>query len=122
MLISHFDRKISHFAQFFLSGKRLWLGNWDNFRDVFRVAPWTDVFSKSDNDCATEVTSWLSVGINTIIPSRKYQIKLHSSPWFSPACIAAIAHRNCFYHMFQCDRWISSSSFFSPLLVITVNQ
>ena len=32
---------------------------------------------------------------------RKYQVKLHASPWFSAACAAAIVRRNhffCLYH------------------------
>ena len=28
-------------------------------------------------------------------------MKPHSSPWFSPACAAAIAHRNHYFHIFQ---------------------
>ena len=32
---------------------------------------------------------------------RKYQVKLHSSPWFSAACAAAIIHRNHFFRLYQ---------------------
>ena len=32
---------------------------------------------------------------------RKYQVKPHSSPWFSAACAAAIVHRNHFFRLFQ---------------------
>jgi len=28
-------------------------------------------------------------------------VKTHSSPWFSPAIAAAIAHRNHYFHIFQ---------------------
>ena len=38
------------------------------------------------------------------IPHRKYQIKPHSSPWFSAACVAAIVHRN---HCFVCTKRIN---------------
>ena len=31
------------------------------------------------------------------IPHRKYQVKPHSSPWFSAACVAAIVQRNDFF-------------------------
>ena len=34
-------------------------------------------------------------------PSSKYQVKPHSSPWFSAACAAAIVHRNHFYRLYQ---------------------
>ena len=45
--------------------------------------------------------SWLLAGRDAFVPSRKYQVKPHSSPWFSPACAAAIAHRNHYFHLFQ---------------------
>ena len=32
---------------------------------------------------------------------RKYQVKPHSSPWFSAACAVAIVHRN---HFFVCSK------------------
>ena len=35
------------------------------------------------------------------MPHCKYQVKCHSSPWFSAACAAAIAHRNQFFHLYQ---------------------
>ena len=35
------------------------------------------------------------------IPHRKYQFKLHSSPWFSAACAAAIVHRKHFFCLYQ---------------------
>ena len=34
------------------------------------------------------------MGIDVYIPHHKYQVKRHSSPWFSAACTAAIAHRS----------------------------
>ena len=51
----------------------------DHLRDV----PWEDI-SKFR----------VQVGIDVYIPHRKYQVKPHSSPWFSAACAAAIVHRN----------------------------
>ena len=35
------------------------------------------------------------------IPHRKYQVKPHSSPWFSGACAAAIVYRNHFFCLYQ---------------------
>ena len=35
------------------------------------------------------------------IPHRKHQVKPHSSPWFSVACVAAIVHRNYFFRFNQ---------------------
>ena len=38
------------------------------------------------------------------IPHRKYQVKPHSSPWFSASCAVAIVHRNQFFHLYQNDK------------------
>ena len=40
----------------------------------------------------------------SLISYQKYQVKPHSSPWFSPACAAAIVHRNHFFHLYQKDK------------------
>ena len=40
-------------------------------------------------------------GWNWCITHRKYQVKPSSSPWFSAACAAAIAHRNHFFHLYK---------------------
>ena len=47
---------------------------------------------------------WVQVGIDVYIPHCKYQVKPHSSPWFSAACAAAIVHRNHFFHLYQKDK------------------
>ena len=39
--------------------------------------------------------------IDAYIPHRRYQVKPHSSPWFSAACDAAIVHRNHFFCSYQ---------------------
>ena len=78
-------------------------GDWDSFRDFLRDAPWNRIFSSSVDKCACEVMSWIQSGIDAFIPHRRYQVKPHSSPWFSPACAAAIAHRNHYFHLFRRD-------------------
>ena len=50
---------------------------------------------------ASEFCEWVQVGIDVYIPHRKYQVKPHSSPWFSAACDAAIVHRNHFFCLYQ---------------------
>ena len=50
-----------------------------------------DVFA-----AASEFSEWVQVGIDVYIPHCKYQVKHHSSPWFSAVCAAAIVHRNFF--------------------------
>ena len=57
------------------------------------------MFSLSTNECASEVISWMQTGTDAFVPHCHYQVKLHSSPWFSPACAAAIAHRNHCFHL-----------------------
>ena len=79
-------------------------GDWDSFRDFLRDVPWPDVFKLDGEKCAEEVASWIKAGIDAFIPYRKFQQKPHSTPWFSPACAAAIAHRNHFYKVFQREK------------------
>ena len=50
---------------------------------------------------ATEFCEWVQVGIDVYIPHRKYQVKPHSSPWFSAAFVGAIVHRNHFFCLHQ---------------------
>ena len=45
---------------------------------------------------ASEFCECVQAGIEVYIPHRKYQVKPHSSLWFSTACAAAIVHRNHF--------------------------
>ena len=50
---------------------------------------------------ASEYCGWVQVGIDVYIPHRKYQIKPHSSPWYSAACAPAIIHRNHFFRLYR---------------------
>ena len=58
----------------------------------------------SASGAAGEFCEWVQVGIDIYIPHPKYQIKPHSSPWFSAACAATIVNRNHFFHMYQKDK------------------
>ena len=69
----------------------------DHLRDV----PWEDVFKLSASTAASEFCEWVQVGIDVYIPHRMYQVKPHSSTWFSAACAAAIVHRNPFFPLYQ---------------------
>ena len=71
--------------------------DWDGLRDHLRDDPWEDIFKFSASAAASEFCEWSQVGIDVYIPHRKYQVKPHSSPWFSAACAAAIVHRNHFF-------------------------
>ena len=79
-------------------------GDWDGFCDHLRDVPWEDIFKIGASAAASEFCEWVQVGIDLYIPHRKYQVKPHSSPWFSVACAAAIAHRNHFFCLYQKDK------------------
>ena len=75
--------------------------DWDGLRDNLRDVPWEDIFKLSASAAASEFCEWVQVGIDAYIPQCKYQVKPHSSPWFSAACAAAIFHRNDFFRLYQ---------------------
>ena len=78
--------------------------DWDGLFDHLRDVPWEDIFKLDASAAASEFCEWVQVGIDVYIPHRKYQVKPHSSPWFSAACAAAIVHRNHFFRLYQKDK------------------
>ena len=78
--------------------------DWDDLCDHLRDVPWEDIFKLSVSAAASKFCGWVQVGIDVYSPHRKYQIKSHSSPWFSAACAAAIVHRNHFFCLYQQNR------------------
>ena len=77
--------------------------DWDGLHDHLRDVPWEDIFKLGASAAASEFCEWVQVGIDVYIPHRKYQVKPHSSPWFSAACTAAIVHRNQFFRLHRKD-------------------
>ena len=75
--------------------------DWDGLCDHMRDVPWEDIFKLSASAAASAFCEWVQVRIDVYIPHRKYQVKPHSSPWFSAACAAAIVHRNHFFRLYQ---------------------
>ena len=75
--------------------------DWDGYCDHLKDVPWEDIFKLSASAAAREFFDWVQVGIDVYVPHRKYQVKPHSSPWFSEVCAAAIVHRNHFFHLYQ---------------------
>ena len=73
-----------------------------------RDVPWKDIFKLGASTAASEFCEWVQVGTDVYIPHRKYQVKPHSSPWFSAACAAAIVHRNHFFRLYQKDKSFTS--------------
>ena len=60
-------------------------------------------FKLSASAAASELCEWF-VYIDVYIPHRKYQVKPHSSPWFSAACAASIVRRNHFFRVYRKDK------------------
>ena len=73
--------------------------DWDGLCDHLRDVLWDDIFKFNVSAAARELCEWVQAGTDVYIPHRKYQVKPHSSPWFSAACAVAIVHRN---HIFIC--------------------
>ena len=63
-------------------------GDWGALRHYLRDVPSEDIFKLA----ASEFCEWVLVGIDVYILHPKYQVKPHSSPWFSAACTAVIVH------------------------------
>ena len=53
-----------------------------------------EMFFFGASAAVSEFCEWIQVGIDEYIPHRKYQVKPHSSPWFSASCAAAIVYKN----------------------------
>ena len=70
----------------------------------FESFPWEDIFKLGASAAASEFCEWFQVGNDVHISHRKYQVKSHSSPWFSAACVAAIVHRNHFFRLYQREK------------------
>ena len=75
--------------------------DWDGLCNHLRDVPWEDIFKLSASAAASEFCEWVQVGTDVYIAHRKYQVKPHSSPWFSAACAAAIVQRNHFFCLYQ---------------------
>ena len=78
--------------------------DWDGLRDHLRDVPWKDIFKLGASAAASKFCEYVLFGIDVCIPHRKYQVKPHSSPWFSAACATAIVQRNHFFHFYQKDK------------------
>ena len=66
--------------------------DWDGLHDHLKDVQSEDIFKLSASAATSEFCEWVQVGIDVYIHHRKYQVKSHSSPWFSAASAAAIAH------------------------------
>ena len=73
--------------------------DWDGLHDHLRDVPWEDIFKLGASAAATEFCEWVWVESDVYIPHRKYQVKSHSSPWFSASSAAVTVHGNHFFHL-----------------------
>ena len=76
-----------------------------------RGVPCENIFKLSASAAASEFCEWVQVGIDVYITHLKYQVKPHSSPWFSAACAAVIVQRNHFAHLYQQNKSESKVNF-----------
>ena len=90
---------------------------WDDLCDHLRDLPWEDIFKLSASAAASEFYEWVQVGIDVYIPHCKYQVKPHSSPWFSAAFAAAIVHRNHFFCFYQQTNLLNLKSSLDRLVI-----
>ena len=63
--------------------------DWKGLRDHSRDVPWEDIFKLGASTAASEFCEYVQVETDLYVPQRKYQVKPHSSPWFSAACAAS---------------------------------
>ena len=73
-----------------------------------RDVPWEHIFKPSVSAAASELCEWVQVRIDVYVPYHKYQIKPHSSPWFSAAYAAAMVYRNHFFRLYQQNKSFES--------------
>ena len=82
--------------------------DWDDLRDHLRDVPWEDIFKLSASATATKFCEWVQFGTDVYIPHRKYQVKPHSSPWFSVACATALFIEINFFIWYQQNKFSES--------------
>ena len=73
-----------------------------------RDVPWEHIFKPSVSAAASELCEWVQVRIDVYVPYHKYQIKPHSSPWFSAAYAAAMVYRNHFFRLYRHNKSFES--------------
>ena len=75
--------------------------DWDGVNDHLRDVLSENIFKFNASAASSKFYEWVQVRIDAPIPHRKYQVKPHSSPWFSAVFAAAIVHRNHFFRLHQ---------------------
>ena len=96
--------KVTADAPFHRTVFRYSQADWDGFRSFLSDIPLSYIFSHGSPKIASLLSDWISVGMECYIPSKTFQLKPNSQPWFTPECAAAIAHRNHFFHLYHRNR------------------
>ena len=80
--------------------------DWDGLRNFMSDAPLSHFFNKFNNvsEITNLISDWITTGIDIFIPSKRYQQRPGSQPWFTPECAAAIASRNFHFNQYKKDR------------------
>ena len=86
--------------------------DWCGFRSFLSQVPWNNVLSQDVSQAARDVAEWIRTGMAVYVPSRTFQQKPHSQPWFTAECAAAICQRNFFFHRYHRDRTARNLSSF----------
>ena len=82
-----------------------------------------DIFELGISAADTEFCEQVQFGIVVHIPRHKYQVKPHSSPSFSVACRAAIAHRNHFFCLYKQNKRIEVQTVYpAGIYLLKVNN
>ena len=75
--------------------------DWESLCDHLRDVPWENIFKLNASATASEFWEWIQIGIDVDIPHCKYQVKTHSSLWFSASFAAAIIYIKHFFCLYQ---------------------
>ena len=88
------------------------LADWDGLGDHLKDVPWEDIFNLDTSAGARAFCEWVQVGIDVYILHRICQVKPHSSPYFTAACVA---HRHHFFCLYEKDKSSASKVKFSQV-------
>ena len=91
-------------APFHCIGYDYFRADWNDCCDHLRDVPWENIFKLCASAAASEFCEWVQVGADVYMPHRKYQVKPHSSLWFSAAFAAATVNRNHLFCLYQKDK------------------
>ncbi|XP_065682458.1 uncharacterized protein LOC136095628 [Hydra vulgaris] len=86
---------------------------WEPFLHFFHYGPWVKSFRLPADKCASYVTSWIQAGMESFTPSQGFQIKPHSSPWFSSHCAASISNCNHYFHNYPQNNSLENRRLFT---------